>query len=560
MLYLTQAASAAFITAIRIVLQIATMYLLKNIVSRTYNLTYMERIDAGVLSKLHYIFMARLTTKKYVFGRVMVLIALIISIALTALPTLLNKIYPVQTVYLPSNNRRVSFDYNRLQLTKVEPKATDISILMQSMGIPATNERFFEFRGPSLPVSQCTHALDANLDANVMRCFGNSNTTVKLGTFYDANTAFLYDTETSVTLMSPNTSISSNNSSYRYFQMKVDIDNLARVYGNLSPVFQTDANDTFIWDGYENGVRSLEGCVALTSSYRQCVRNSLGYIVVQGEGVLVIKKKLIYEGVVSYQMRNMSNQDGGFCSRLATPNLREMCDLTGWNWPETGMFGYQSMINTTQGIRFDILWLGHQFGAISLDISVVGYAGTLNTTELWANYTKTTNLWGQELFEATKIYLGAEYQNSSNWFNWGFSQNDIDNMTSFLIHGSPMFGGSIVLTRGELLAEIPGLFLGMIIGSIVLMFFIGYMVGRGVDPVVGLPLSEIIVASASATATSNSKSGRFWNRKEVANLTLRRPTSSHECSEKAELPPTIHADGFSLVIQSDKVRLLDEKE
>ncbi|KAF9349136.1 hypothetical protein BGX26_012531 [Mortierella sp. AD094] len=512
----------------------------------------MERIGGGILSRLKYIFMVRFTTNKHHFGRAMVLVAFIISMALTALPTVLNSIYPVKDIYVDFNNENVFYDYKDLRLVDVEPDGTDIVKLMDALGMDTIEIRFLDYNRAPVPVSQCTLSLVEDSGGNDMYCFGNSSTTVNFGTIANPSTVFLYNTN--IPGLMPNMSISPNNSNYKYFQMS-DIDNLVPAYTNIGPV-SAYSSKGYISDDFENGVRSLESCLAMTTSTRQCVRNTLSYLVIDGEGVLIVMKKLIYEGV---SVTKAPGQDSGFCDRLANQNLRDMCALASWKWGTAGgLIGYQSTTNTTQGIRFDTLWLGNQqsgqFGAISLDISVVGYSGTPNTIKLPNISSNSTNdtamsLWGQELFEATKIHVSNDYQNNSDWFNWGFSQDDINNMTNFLIQGGPMFNGGLVLAQGQLLAKIPASFLGATVGLIVLLFFIGYMVGRGVDPAMNRPISETLAALVKTT--SDSKPSHFWSKKEVANLTLTRPTPSSGSSEKTMSLPTINIDGFNVFVERE---------
>ncbi|KAF9110796.1 hypothetical protein BGX27_005865 [Mortierella sp. AM989] len=564
-MYLTQSVSAALFSMIRVLLQIASMYLLTSIVSRTYNLTHLERVHAGILSQLRYIFWTRLPTKKtHIFGRFMVLVAMIVSAALTWLPALFNKLYPVQPVYQPSNNHLYNLNYQQLRLSKLSPNGTDVTQLLASMGIP-TNDTIFSSYSATLPAAlSCTHSSPGPISSTdnyyqgiPMTCFGD--TLVTIGTVPSANVPVM----SSRSYGSPNPQ---NITKYSPFSITMGTPNLNVVYDTISPI---SGNGTFNEDT-ENGIRSVENCLAYTGTGRQCVRNTLGYLIVDKKGVLIIEKKLIYQGA----KEGMPGQ-GLDCRRMATPTLQDMCysmsnstmDLEGY------VNGVQSLVNTTKGIRWEILWkestrmgnsaytmMERQFGTISLDISITAYPGVPNTAELLSLFSagsfKDDNChWGQELFETTKIYMSSSYQNTTDWVNWGFSSQDRINMTNFILQGTPIYGGATILTASELLVEIPNVVLYIIAGVIVGVFCLGYLVGLGVDGAVTLPFSEVIAATAAKT----SKTRHFWNRRNVANLTLRRPVPLQQGSRKTKLPPTIHVDDLQVVVQGDEIRLLNEK-
>ncbi|KAF9348486.1 hypothetical protein BGX26_000112 [Mortierella sp. AD094] len=573
-MYLDQTLSSVLFSTIRVLLQIAAMHLLRSIVSRTYNLTYLERVDSGLLSKLRYILWTRFPTKKkHFFGRLMVLIAMIVSASLTWLPALFNKLYPVQAVYLPSRNEDYGLTYQQLKLAKLAPNSTHAPQLLSAMGIPTNDTAFSSYLVSSPSATLCTHS---SADTNggysgypshlgiPMTCFGDfpvtigsvssAKTPVMSGNSYGSSGGFLDPAMQNITKYSP-------------FSLSMGAPNLYVVYDTIAPI---SGNNTFNEDT-ENGIRSVESCLAYIGTGRQCVRNTLGYLIVDRKGVLIIEKKLIYQGAKAETSGQTLD-----CSTMATSTWKDMCNsINNSTTPDQQGYvtGLQSLENTTQGIHWNIVWkestqignnaytmMERQFGAISLEISITAYAGVPNTAELLALFNAGSFVdenchWGQELFEATNITMSNSYQNTSEWANWGFSSQDIVNMTNFILQGSPVYGGAVILTPRDLLVDIPNFVLYIVAGVIVGLFCLGYLASLGVDGTVTRPFSEIV----AATAATSSKTSHFWNRKNVANLTLRRPIPFQQGSRKTKLPPTIHVDDLQMAVEGDEIRLLNEK-
>ncbi|KAG0233450.1 hypothetical protein BGX31_004833 [Mortierella sp. GBA43] len=635
MLYLTQGQTSALFSAIRVILQFASMYFIKNVVSRAYNLTYMERVNAGFISKLRYIFWAPFPKgKKHAFGRFMVLVALVVSASLTWLPTLLNNLFPVEPTYRDDFKRELPFSsYDQLQLTRTKPNRTYVLDLLGDMGIelPST-ERFSSFSNPSPPtMTSCTHGAPGTYvatgdDGVLMTCFGD--TKVSLGRFSD-NQAYVFQnpgtapynpgtipTNPGATPTSPGTlptnpstlptdpgtlptdpgTLPTNpgtaptnpgtaptnpgtapiNPNFQYFNIQgLGSPNLGLVYNNLSPVSSGNFSEN-----NENGIRSVESCIAVIGSARQCVRHTLGYLIVDKKGVLIIEKKLIHQGKGSNdQYQYVYYPQTSPCDDLAAPTWREMCavmERTNPYPPAAGnVYGYQSLTKTDTGVRRDVIWLEstsqgtsayggakRSYGGLSLEISISGYAGLPNTTEILRWYQNNTSAkdancyWGQELFEATNILSTSTYTKADNWTSWGFSKTDIANMTNFILQGTPVYNGYINLEYTKQLVSIPEFLLYIFAGVVVTLVGLGYFAGYNVDSAVKAPFSVIIAATATSTAIPKG----FWAKKPVANMTLRRPTPFlQDPGHKTRLPPTIHVDTLQLTVEGDEIRLLSDK-
>ncbi|KAF9164226.1 hypothetical protein BGX20_001019 [Mortierella sp. AD010] len=330
--------------------------------------------------------------------------------------------------------------------------------------------------------------------------------------------------------------------------MSTGIPSIGNIYDNISPVNLPNASEDI------GALRSVESCGANIGNGRQCVRNTLGYVAVDGKGVLVVKKKFIYQ-LAAYDHISMGSLN---CTTIVTKTLHKMCHLMeNETQSYDDMIGYQSLTNTNQGARWDILWRvldirGYRMFAVSLDISITAYSGAPNLTGLGDCFTASCAR-SQEIFEATKIYTDDNYQDNGSWADWDFSQQAIDNMTGVLLQGSYLFNGATTLTRGELLAVIPDPHLYIVAGIIFLLFLLGYLAGHGVESTMGFEFSEILAAKI----INPPKAPRFWHRKDVANMTLKRPLPYQKGLQESRMPPEIMVDDLALAIDGSEIRLMD---
>ncbi|KAK3812929.1 MAG: hypothetical protein J3Q66DRAFT_346966 [Benniella sp.] len=566
-MYLDQFQCSALLSVIRVLLQIASMYFLRNVVSRAYNLTYIERVDAGILSKLRYIFWTRFSNEKsHAFGRIMVLIALVVSASLTWLPTLINQLYRYEPTYLPQNNKDYTLNYKQLRLTKVEPNYIDISQLLINMSVVSNSSRFYGYKGSLPTMTPCTHTLSNNTSSNsqgiLMTCFGD--TTVSLGDISDPKVNALDHSNPIKAPPTPPGPSPSSRDNYTFYPIYVEAGpvNLNMVYATLAPVSSGD-----FFEDSENGIQSIDNCVAYNGKSRQCVRNTLGYLIIDQKGVLIVQKKFVYQGGTGDQ------DSSNICDQLATPIWQTMCKARN-----TDTFGFQNLTMTERGARWDIFWgegtslggaytqVSRDFGALSLEISIMGYmdpARIPDTAEIRQmikdrqGNKDPTCFWGQELFEATRIYTTSNRQTGSQWVNYGFSPEEITKMTSFILFGSPAYHGSITMTESEILALIPNWVLFFLVGTIIVLAALGCITGWNVASEMRLPFSEVIPRTARATSISRG----YFDKRNVANMTLRKAAPFLEGSSPTHrLPPTIHVDDLQLNVEGDQLRLLSTKE
>ncbi|KAF9360856.1 hypothetical protein BGX34_007456 [Mortierella sp. NVP85] len=569
-MYLDQFQCSALFSVVRVLLQIASMYFLRNVVSRAYNLTYIERVNAGILSKLRYIFWTKFSNEKsHAFGRIMVLIALVVSAALTWLPTLLNQLYRYEPTYLPQNNKDYTLNYKQLRLTKVEPNHIDISQLLINMSVVSNSSRFYGYKGSLPTMTPCTHSPSNNAAGGtshhqgiLMTCFGD--TTVSLGNISDPKVSAL-DYSNDPMRVPPETPSATNNYTFYPIYVKSGPVNLNMVYATLAPVSSGD-----FYEDSENGIQSIDNCVAYNGKSRQCVRNTLGYLIIDQKGILVVQKKFVYQG-------GTGDQDGSdICDQLATPIWQTMCKAR-----DTGTFGktgFQNLTMTERGARWDIFWgegtslggsytqVSRDFGALSLEISIMGYmdpARIPDTAEIRQmikdrqGNKDPTCFWGQELFEATRIYTTSNRQTGSQWVNYGFSPEEITKMTSLILLGSPAYHGSITMTESEILARVPNWVLFLLVGMTIVLAALGYIAGWNVASEMGLPFSEVIPRTVRTTSVSRG----YFDKRDVANMTLRKAAPFLEGSSPThKLPPTIHVDDLQLMVEGDQLRLLSTKE
>lgn len=152
---MTQFQSAILFTIVRIALQVSSVFLLSHLASRTYNLTYLERINGGLLSRVNYIFFTEFSpSRKHGLGRLYVFLALVTT-AFTFLSPLLNGLYPVKQEYLDTHLQTINPGTVLLQTTTVTPGSTNPENILSDMGFSLSGAKFHNYSQSLPPPNLC---------------------------------------------------------------------------------------------------------------------------------------------------------------------------------------------------------------------------------------------------------------------------------------------------------------------------------------------------------------------------------------------------------------------
>ncbi|KAF9584945.1 hypothetical protein BGW38_004560 [Lunasporangiospora selenospora] len=546
-MYLDQVQSTVLFTAIRLALQTASLLLIAHIASRTNNVTYLERINGGVMAKINYVFFSKFPSgRKHHLGRFFVTLTLI-TMVLNFLPTLLSKLYPVKPTFLESNQHSFNIPIATvLKATSITPGRTTTKDIALGMGLVLEEHEFSSYTGNppiALPlchlatgiIATCVPTKEGAPDI-VFR--GNSSSPVIAG--YNE-------------LVPPNAVIRMNTTSagemFEFFDAEDNTgDDFALVNMFRAAAIETDFTRQF---EVPNGPRSLENCLFRKHRNNRCVRHSLGYLVPPTgwrDGRLYLISRRVAVQTVVEEPKFVYGQKGTLdCKQLSKSNLVAMCQkLVNMESPGRmfSMENYTTVEGTTDGsIHWDVVTTfssrsieGYDakfVEAFSLDIKVEHYNVTFDDGLFGAvtNYSINMPLQvnKQEIFEATYLVPDSVDPNNHTWAEWGFSEKDVENLKGFLFGGTVLNNGTLITTPPSLLADVSSIVVGLLFGVSLLMVVLAFILSHGVPPIVREPLSEILQEvqashkeddpSLNPGPTTNALSA-FFHKRRVANLIL----------------------------------------
>jgi hypothetical protein len=248
---------------------------------------------------------------------------------------------------------------------------------------------------------------------------------------------------------------------------------------------------------------------------------------------------------------------------MLTPSLQEKCRLlTPFGTNKTlssDLYNTISVLqnfNTTKGWASEMVWMFWTGGdrqiqvqAVRIDMSLTAYPRIPDTADLSKTFgsigdRERPDLWAQELFVAQNVVFPinethAQEDNDKTWADFGFSPEDIASMTDFILGGTTIYGGALVVLQSQLLALVPNWVVGLLTAVVILCCVAGFVAGRGVDPIVKRPLTEVVSATAA-----QGNNDTFFN-KHVANLTLRK--------RQGRDAVTIMAEGNVLLVKNESL-------
>ncbi|KAG0277063.1 hypothetical protein BGZ96_003012 [Linnemannia gamsii] len=545
----SQGESTIIFTILRIVLQFSFGFLISRIASRTFNLTYQERINSGILNSAKYLFATRFPPgRRQYLGRIYVALVLVVAVALNFLPTLLSDIYPVTTIFPESTAHEMEISTAFTKTTSLQPNKTSVEDILSNVGIQLEGRRFDSYSvtlPPPLPCKRFSNMLNVNCSFEVvgLGLFPYTNMSLAVG--------FTDEVDGSQTLLS---AIAPDGGQFQYFNTTNIGDELAlvRMFSNAG-VATTYAFD----DMSLPSPRSLESCLVRGDRTHRCVRHSLGYLLSKEWHAMLITRRVFTQTNFHTFNTTYVTDKGPFqpnetittldCKKFPTTTLTTMCtQLLSLGSPFSNrMHSIQQLIKDPDGtFHWDVVTFRLEFTlkknsgtwdsithlsaeAFHLDIGVMYYNTTLNFVEA-AKTTPYSNrallqFMGRETFEATYIlnYTDVSYYNHS-WIDWGFSNEDMRNLTEFLLRGTMLNNGAFVMRKPALMADISELVVAILVVSAALMICLGFYVSRKVDPMVHDPITEILPQVLDLkNGVGPRKDANAWIRRyRVANLKL----------------------------------------
>ncbi|KAG0283110.1 hypothetical protein BGZ96_012519, partial [Linnemannia gamsii] len=130
----------------------SSIYLISCLASCTSNLTYLERINGGFLARVSYMLFTKSPShRQQQLGRFYVALALLVSLALTYLPTLLNDMYPVENKLRLETQDSFDLSVRFVKTTNIPPGNTSTSNILAAKGLSVEDRKFFGYSNTTHP-------------------------------------------------------------------------------------------------------------------------------------------------------------------------------------------------------------------------------------------------------------------------------------------------------------------------------------------------------------------------------------------------------------------------
>ncbi|KAG0029625.1 hypothetical protein BGZ82_007820, partial [Podila clonocystis] len=481
----------------------------------TFNLTYQERINGGIFNGVKYLFLTKFPRgRRQYLGRFYVALALVITLAFNYLPTLLSDIYPVITAFPEAKVHEVKISTAFIKTTSLQPNKTSVEDILSSVGVELEGRRFDRYTAtppPPLPCKLFSNLLNVNCSYEV----------VGLGLFHVTNWSLVVGTTQEVdgsrTLL--NATIP-NGEQFQYFNATTISDEYTLVRMFLDAGVAT----TYAFgDMSLPSPRSLESCLVRGDRTHRCVRHSLGYLLSEEWHTMLITRRVFTQTIFHTFNETYDTDKGSFqpnetiatldCERFPTTTLTTMCtQLLSLGSPlSSRMHSIQQVIKDPDGtFHWDVVTFRVEFTmknltttthlsaeAFHLDIGVMYYNTTLDFIEAVKTipYSNRALLqfMGRETFEATYILNATEVSDyDRTWIDWGFADEDIRNLTDFLLGGTILNNGAFIMREPALLSDVSGLVVALLFLAAALMVSLGFLVSREVDSMVHDPITEVL--------------------------------------------------------------------
>ncbi|KAG0278932.1 hypothetical protein BGZ97_009663, partial [Linnemannia gamsii] len=206
--------------------------------------------------------------------------------------------------------------------------------------------------------------------------------------------------------------------------------------------------------------------------------------------------------------------------------------------------------------------------AFSVDIKIEPYETTWDEVQFQAANSSSTQailqVDQQEIFEATYVVPDSVNPFNHSWVESGFSKDDMDNLKAFLLGGTLVNSGALLIIPPSLLADVSNIAIGLLFGTSLLMVIMALILSRGVPATVRNPISEVLQAvqasqrqdcSSFNPDTSTSTITPFLRKRRVANLVLHHQAlpdiESDNKSTTTNLTPPLSSQRVRLVLHME---------
>ncbi|KAG0349195.1 hypothetical protein BG005_011108 [Podila minutissima] len=530
-MYLTQQQSVILFTIVRVALQTSIVFLITHIASRTYNLTYLERINGGLFSQLNYILFTKFSSRrKHYLGRFYVALALVVTLALNLVPYLLSAQYPVETIYPLENGHTLDVSTQVLKPTTLSPGNITMENILSRMGVPLDGSKFIRYTVDFPPRESCRWGAQDNkigfLDCGRSRIFDDSDALYPiqpLAAGKDGDMGKNYARQRSST---------QEGVEFEFFNFSSNV-------GLSNVMVEMYERAAWVWKP-ANGPLSVEQCLRRRYRDHRCIRDSIGYRREERDDGSFVFYRRIFVQTIAGRLPTDGRPDLD-CRKVATPALETMCEqIKGLGSPYPRTRNMYSIENKTQDaaghVHWDVVatygWTENDsiattmfFEAFSLDMHIDKYKTTVDSVGLDTVKNDTTQARIEvdevEVFEATYLVPDSAGPYNRSWIERGFSENDKMTLIEFLLRGTLLNRGKLVVLEGELLANVSVVAVTMLFAASVLVVLLGLIISRGVPAIIRQPFTEILREASDSNKylpVDKKRSLLSLQRNRVANL------------------------------------------
>ncbi|KAF9580647.1 hypothetical protein BGW38_002623 [Lunasporangiospora selenospora] len=539
-MYFTQGASTFLFTILRLILQLSSILLLSHLASRDYSLTYQERINGGFISGIRYLFFTRFRTgRKHYRGRIYVALALFISVALNYLPTFLSNQFPVKPTY--GNNHLQKYDPGMLfskVTAQVQPGKSAVEDLLVGLGVPLNGSLFSHYTGSFPSVIPCRHVLE-----HVWVIYCGKERLILSSNLPFENKTYYYGYMENAGKKARKAKDPQGNR-FEYFNVSQSGNQyaMAEMYANVA---QAKVNNLYT-DLNFRGPSNMEGCFIRPGRPHRCARHTHGYFWVgRADSVMTITRRSFtttHSFAINQTLTlplNGTKLDPRLnttidCQLLPTPTLEQMCRQLNSVRPEFGRsFTNQKRTRADNAsTHWDVLnfyiGLGSRgvkgfaypsliMESFHLEVDVSIYKCKHDEARFFSNtksrLREVIQLAGQEVFETVRMEDLPEDEHDHSWIQHGFTNEDLQNMTSFILGGTFLNNGTIILKTPILLADVPAVVIISLIVASLLMISVGFAASKDSPLLTRNPLTEVFPAILESKQVSNNKgrtSASYW--------------------------------------------------
>ncbi|KAF9379256.1 hypothetical protein CPC16_010842 [Podila verticillata] len=408
----------------------------------TFNLTYQERINGGIFNGVKYLFFTKFPRgRRQYLGRFYVALALAVAFALNYLPTLLSDIYPVTAAFPESKAHEMEISTAFMKTTSLQPNKTSVEDILSGVGVELEGRRFDRYTAtlpPPLPYKYFSILLNVNCSHEI----------VGLGIFHKTNWSLVVgsnEVDGSQTLLNGTTP---DGEQFQYF------------------------NTTVVGDEFTLVKMFLDAGAATNYAFNDM-------------SLPKISNSDAYDHVHAASQSGITSQhpDALYAAGDQEPRWQFHWDVVTFRLEFT-MKDLETITHLTAE-------------ALHLDIGVMYYNTTLNFIEAAKTFPYSNRamlqFMGRETFEATYILnsTAVSYYNRS-WIDWGFSDEDMRNLTDFLLMGTILNNGVFVMRKPALMADVSVLVVALLFLGAALMVGLGFLVSREIDSMVHDPITEVL--------------------------------------------------------------------